>query len=131
MITLLVDHNIEGQAALLHSTLISESWTELTAIRFVTFGQLKLPFDSTDRTVWEFAQTNHFLLLTGNRNMHGSDSLERTIREQNHATALPVITIANIDRMVEQTYRQQCAVKIALIVLYFDDFLGTGRIFIP
>jgi len=120
--TLLVDHNIEGQAALIHSTLISDGWAELIPFRFITFTEAKLPFDSSDRHVWEFSQRHHFLLLTGNRNMQGEDSLEQTIRQHNHPSALPVITISDVDRVMEYTYRRKCAVKLAELALYSEDF---------
>lgn len=131
MITILVDHNIEGQAALLWSTFATEGWLALTGFHLVTFVEVGLAFDSSDQVVWEFVQTNQMLLLTGNRNMEGSESLEQTIRERNHALVLPVITVGNIDRLVEYDYRQRCATRLADIGLYLDDYVGAGRLFIP
>jgi Tfp pilus assembly pilus retraction ATPase PilT len=96
--------------------------------RFINVG---LPFTSSDRRVWEFAQTHGLILLTGNRNMVGSTSLEQTIREANHTAALPVITIGSVDRLIEYEYRQRCATRLAEIGLYLTDYLGTGRLFIP
>jgi hypothetical protein len=130
MITILVDHNIEGQAALLWSTFATEGWLALTGFQLVTFVDVGLSFESSDRTVWQFAQAQQ-MLLTGNRNMAGDDSLEQTIREDNHATALPVITIGNMDRLVEYPYRERCATRLAEIGLYVEDYLGVGRLFIP
>jgi hypothetical protein len=37
MTTILVDHNIEGHAALLSATVSSEGWAALLSIQFVTF----------------------------------------------------------------------------------------------
>ncbi len=65
-----------------------------------------LPFDSSDREVWHFIQANKMILLTNNRNMDGEDSLEQTLRDENTVTSLPVLTIANADRLSERIYRE-------------------------
>jgi hypothetical protein len=131
MITILIDHDIEGQAMLLWAQISSEGWPDLFSIQFVRFIDVDLPYSSTDRAVWQFAQRNNMILLTGNRNMNDEYSLERTIRQENSPTSLPVLTIANVDRMVEREYRDRCEAKLIDIVLYIDNYLGTGRIFIP
>ena len=97
-------------------------------MRFVEVG---LSYDSTDRNVWRFVQSNRTFLLTDNRNMVGADSLEQTIRDENRATSLPVITLSRADRVVEQSYRDRCATRLLDIILALDNYLGTGRIFIP
>lgn len=74
MITVLADHNIEGQAQLLWGTLSSADWLELVPMRLVRFDDVGLPFDSSDRDVWRFVQAHSMLLLTDNRNMAGDDS---------------------------------------------------------
>jgi len=131
VITFLADHNIEGHAALLWSALVTEGWLELLPLHLITFTDANLPFTSTDRDVWRFAQASQFVLLTGNRNMQGDDSLEETIREENQPTSLPVVTISNVYRMMERTYREQCAARLVEICLYLDDYRGAGRLFIP
>ena len=131
MIAVLVDHNIEGQALLLWGTLGAAGWLELVPLRLMRLAEVGLPADSTDRTVWHFAQAQQMYLLTDNRNMEGADSLEQTIREENTATSLPVLTIGRADRMIEPTYREMCAARLLEIVLYPDDYIGAGRVFIP
>lgn len=131
MITVLADRNIEGQALLLWGTLGAAGWLELVPMRLVRFEEVGLPHDSTDRDVWRFAQANRMLLLTDNRNMAGTDSLEQTIREENSATSYPVITVGRVDRLIERAYRERCAARLIEIVLYLDDYLGAGRLFIP
>jgi hypothetical protein len=42
-----------------------------------------------------------------------------------------VVTIADLDRMIEKTYREQCATRLAEIVFDLDDYLGAGRLYIP
>ncbi len=131
MITLLVDHDIEGHALLLWGTLGTEGWFDLAPMRLVRFAEVGLSYASSDREVWRFAQTHSMFLLTNNRNMEGVNSLEQTIREENTPTSLPVITIGRIERMAERLYREDCAAKVLEIVLYPANYLGVGRLFVP
>lgn len=104
----LLDHHMKKQGILLWATI-----------------------DSSDREVWRFAQKNQLILLTGNRNNEGEDSLEQTIRDENKSTSLPVITIGALDRMEERTYREECAERLVDIILNLEGYLGLGRIYIP
>ncbi len=131
MITLLADHNIEGQAALLWATITTEGWLDIVPMRLVRFEDVGLAHDSTDRSVWRYAQAHGMLLLTANRNMDDEDSLEQTMRDENMPASLPVITISKIDHMVENSYRVRCATRLAEIVIYLSNYSGTGRVFIP
>jgi hypothetical protein len=99
--TILVDHNLKGQALLLWGTLAAEGWFTLLSLCLVTFEEVGLPVNSSDRTVWRFAQANRMLLLTGNRGMKEPHSLEQTIREENTLTSLPVITVSRAHRFDE------------------------------
>lgn len=129
--TILVDHHLEGQAALLWGTLSSEGWLFELPLEVVTLSQVGLPVDSNDRLVWQFAQDHQMLLLTGNRRMRGEDSLEQIIREGTTSSSFPVVTIGNVSRMDESAYRQLCAVRLIEIILDVDKYLGTGRLYIP
>jgi hypothetical protein len=131
MIAVLADHNIEGQAIALWGTLSAGGWLELLPVRLVTFAQVGLPPESSDREVWHFAQEHGLVLLTSNRRMREADALEQTIREENAATSLPVLTIGSVKRMVEKTYRERCAARLLEIALDLENYLGAGRIFIP
>jgi len=131
MLTVLVDHNIEGQAMLLWGTLTASGWLELLPLRLATLAQVGLPYDSNDREMWRFAQGKGMILLTANRRMDGEDSLEQTIREENTATSLPVLTIGNAERMIERTYRERCAIRLLEVASDLENYLGAGRIFTP
>ncbi len=131
MTTILVDHDIEGQALILWGTLAAEGWLTLLPLQLVTFAQIGLPVDSSDRTVWRAAQAQGMILLTHNRNMKGNDSLEQSIREEDIPTALPVVTIGRIDRIRERIYRERCVVRLVEIGLDIEKYLGAGRIFVP
>lgn len=127
----LIDHNIEGQSLILFGSITSEGWLETLPIRFISFDEVELPITSSDRTVWHFAQENQMILLTANRSMKGEDSLEQVIREECLPTSLPVITLANVDRIVEREYREECVDRLIEIALYLDNYLGVSRLFIP
>jgi hypothetical protein len=131
VITILVDHDIEGQATILWRTLRTEGWLDLFPLQLVMFAQAGLPLDSSDRAVWRFAQEHGMVLLTGNRRITEEDSLEQTLREENTPTSLPVLTIGNVKRMVERLYRERCAEQLLEVVLDLDSYRGTARIFIP
>ncbi len=131
MITILVDHNIEGQATLLLRALESQGWVDLGLLQVATFRDLSLPIDSSDREIWRFVQEHRMLLLTGNRNMTDEDSLQQTLRDENRPESIPVITIANVNRVRERNYREECANRLAEICSDVEIYLGTGRLFIP
>ncbi|MEM6452501.1 MAG: DUF5615 family PIN-like protein [Cyanobacteria bacterium P01_D01_bin.105] len=128
----LVDHNIEGHAVLLLGAIASQGWLEDLPIKFVTFAELSLPIDSSDRVVWQLAQEKQMILLTANRSMEGEDSLEQVIREENTATSLPVLTVGNADRLLNDVeYRDRCVESLIDIILSINIYKGTRRIFIP
>jgi hypothetical protein len=53
--TILVDHNLKGQALLLWGTLAAHGWFLLLPLRLLTFEDAGLPVNSSDREVWRFA----------------------------------------------------------------------------
>jgi hypothetical protein len=130
-ISVLIDHNIEGYAVLLWIILKTEGWLELCPIDMVMFKDVGLADDINDRDLWRFVQAHKMILLTANRNMEGQNSLEQTIREENRLTSLPVLTISNDEYLKEKTYRKRCIEKLLEILFDLDNYLGTGRIFIP
>jgi len=130
-VSILIDHNIEWQATLLWGTLRSEGWLECYSLNMVMFRDAGLAYDSSDRTVWRFAQQGKMILLTANRNMDGKNSLEQTLREENLPTSFPVVTISQDERLKESAYRSRCAERLLEIVLDLENYLGVGRLFIP
>ncbi len=131
MMRILVDHDMEGQAALLAESMHSLGWTDLLDIRFLRFVEIGLPAPSTDRDVWRRAQAESMLLLTANRSMTGLDSLEETIRQENTAASLPVLTVGVVERLEVRSYRENVADRIAEVVFDLDRYLGIGRLFVP
>jgi predicted nuclease of predicted toxin-antitoxin system len=128
----LVDHNLKGHALILFGSIASQGWLESISIRFITFEEMGLPTDSSDKIVWRLAQENQMILLTANRSMKGEDSLEQVMREENTPTSLPVITIGNPDRLLNDLdYRERCVDRLIEIVIYIGNYMGSRRIFIP
>jgi hypothetical protein len=128
----LIDHNLKGHALVLFGAIASQGWLDIVSIRFVTFAEIELPIDSDDRVVWRLAQENQMVLLTANRSMKEKDSLEQVMREENTPTSLPVITIGNAERLLNDSeYRERCVERLIEIVLDIDDYRGSRRIFIP
>ncbi|MGK7949434.1 MAG: ACP S-malonyltransferase [Xenococcaceae cyanobacterium] len=127
----LVDYNLDGYAPVFLGIIAKNGWFELLPIHFVTFKETGLSMDSSDRTLWCFAQSNQMIILTANRNMKGKDSLEQVIREENTVTSLPVVTIGDIERLDEFNYRERCVDKMIEIVLDIENYKGVGRLFIP
>ncbi len=58
-------------------------------------------------------------------------STEQTIREENTMTSYPVLTIGSVDRVRERQYREQCVERMIEIVAEIENYLGTGRLFLP
>ncbi len=128
----LIDHNLKGHALVLFGAIASQGWLDIVSIQFVTFAEIDLPINSDDRVVWRLAQENQMILLTANRSMKGKNSLEQVMREDNTALSLPVITIGNADRLLNDSeYRERCVERLIEIVLNIDDYRGSMRIFIP
>jgi hypothetical protein len=128
----LIDYNLNGPALILLGSLTGSGWLDLIDIRFIRFSEVELPMNSSDRQVWRFAQANQMILLTANRSMKGKDSLEQVIREENTPTSFPVLTIANVDRLLaDSNYRERCVNRLIEIAIDIEYYKGTMRIFIP
>ena len=128
----LIDHNLKGHALVFFGAIASQGWLDIVPIRFVTFAEMELSTDSDDRVVWRLAQDGQMILLTANRSMKGKDSLEQVMREENTSASLPVITIGNADRLLNDfEYRGQCVESLIEIVLDIDGYRGARRVFIP
>lgn len=129
--TFLVDYNLDGYALIFLGILTKLGWLEFTSIQFVTFREVGLFMESSDRIVWRYAQENQMMILTANRNMKGQDSLEQVMREENTENSFPVLTIGNLERLSEADYRERCVERLIEIVVDVDNYKGAGRLFIP
>ena len=128
----LIDHNLKGHALVFLGAIATQGWLDIVPMQFVTFAEMDLSINSDDRTVWRLAQKNQMILLTANRSMKGKDSLEQVMGEENTSESLPVITVSNADRLLNDSeYRGRCVESLVEIVLDIDTYRGARRIFIP
>ncbi|CCI14186.1 Similar to tr/A0ZJ11/A0ZJ11_NODSP Acyl-carrier-protein S-malonyltransferase [Microcystis aeruginosa PCC 9806] len=128
----LIDHNLKGHALVFLGAIATQGWLDIVPMQFVNFAEMDLSINSDDRTVWRLAQENQMILLTANRSMKGKDSLEQVMREENTSESLPVITVSNADRLLNDSeYRGRCVESLVEIVLDIDTYRGARRIFIP
>ena len=128
----LIDHNFKGHARILLGSIASQGWLDFVPIRFVMFEEVGLSIDSSDRVVWKVAQENQMILLTANRSMKDEDSLEQVMREENTQNSLPVVTVDNADRVLnDSSYRERCVDRIVEIAIYTVSYMGARRVFIP
>lgn len=128
---ILVDHNLKGLAPLLFATLKKDGWVDLLALEFIYFADIGLSIETKDDEIWRMAQSRGMVILTNNRNRKDETSLTAVISLENTEASLPVITIGDADRLKESDYRQAAALSLAEIITYLENYLGTGRVFIP
>jgi hypothetical protein len=87
--------------------------------------------DASDRTVWQASQAIGAVLITANRT-GGVNSLDEMIRELSSATTLPVITIADPQRLLrDRSYLEAAAFRLLDYLERIESLRGTGRLFIP
>ncbi len=99
---LLADVNVEGHLAMLVQRVEGPTWREVWAaleVEVVTFASLGLARDVADATLWHECQRQQVVLITGNRNAEGPESLEATIRAFNTPDSLPILTLADPPRI--------------------------------
>jgi hypothetical protein len=131
MITVLLDNDITGHRELFIGTLKSTGWDEHGLLEFITLPEAGLARNTIDRVIWWHCQTHGYLLLTGNRNQEDADSLEQTMQEENTPDSLPIITISQPQRIIEVDYRERCIHSLVDIIIFLNQYLGTGRQYIP
>jgi Domain of unknown function (DUF5615) len=128
--TILLDHDLEGHATYLQAGLRETGWDRDVTVVFVRLRDLGLPDGSSDQDIWRFAQQHRLLLITSNRNQENETSLQATLERENTPEALPVLTLSQANRLLLSDYRQQAAHKLVEIIIYLENYLGVGRIYI-
>jgi hypothetical protein len=130
-ITILLDHNLEGDDRFLAAGLREVGWDQLLTVEFRRLRDFGLPDDLSDQAIWRFVQQHRFWLLTDNRNNDSATSLQATIERENTLNSLPVLTLSNRERLSDPAYRQRAILGLIDIIISPEKFLGTGRLFIP
>ena len=132
---ILSDNDVQGHVSRLMNICQSPPWVELwhdLGCVLCTFEDFDLPVDATDAAVWQACQDNDVLLITGNRNAAGPESLEVTIHQRNTPHCLPVLTLADPDRIQrEHRYAESVVERLFEILIAPDTLRGTGRLYLP
>lgn len=86
----------------------------------------------SDAVLWDVCQREQLVLITANRNADAPDSLEATLRARNAAESLPVLTLANPQRMVRsRAYAERVAARMLDYLMNIDGVRGAGRLYLP
>jgi hypothetical protein len=131
----MADHDVEGHLDVFLKIWTSPPWNELwqqLSCDVESFSRLSIAFDTPDGEVWRLCQQEGILLLTGNRNAEGEDSLEATIQDHRTEGSLPVLTIADPPRILtDRAYAERAAERILEYLLDLDGLRGAGRLYVP
>ncbi len=99
----MADHDVEGHLQALLKIWLSPTWIEVwidADCQVETFDRLGIADDASDAEVWQLCQERNIVLITGNRNAAGEESLEATLRRFGTARSLPVLTIGDTNRLI-------------------------------
>jgi hypothetical protein len=132
---ILADINIGKQRKAISAIWASDTWRDLWTgldLTVFSFPALELSYSASDALIWRTCQRERLVLITGNRNDDGADSLEATIRNENQPDSLPVITIADADRVLhDRLYAEKVAESLLDYLLRIDEIRGAGRLYVP
>lgn len=132
---ILADINSQGHLDLFMHVWVSDEWREIweyLQLSVVSFEEMGLIAKAPDDVVWHVCQERQIALLTANRNNEAPDSLEATIRQHNREDSLPVFTIADANRVMnDRDYARRVAEKLLEYLLVIDGVRGTGRMYVP
>src|SRR4030095_15210224 len=97
-----------------------------------TFTELGLPHGSSNAVVCDFCPQHQLVLVPANRNSDDAESLEVVIRTRNTADSLPVLTLADADRVLrEKSYAERVADRLLEYAFDIERYRGTGRLYLP
>lgn len=132
---LLADINVGRQRDAILSIWASEYWLDVwndLGLAVENFPGLGLDYNASDAVIWRTCQREGLVLITANRNQRGPDSLEAVIRDENQPDSLPVVTIADVGRVLkDRLYAEKVAEKLLDFLMRIDEVRGTGRIYVP
>jgi hypothetical protein len=132
---ILADINVGRQRDAVLAIWASDAWRDLwSGLGLVVedFPGLGLSFDASDAVIWRTCQREGLVLVTGNRNRRGPDSLEAVIQDENQPDSLPVITLADADRVLrDRLYAERVAEGLLDYLMRIDEVRGVGRLYVP
>lgn len=135
MPTILADHDVEGHLRVLLNLWLTPTWIDIwsdLSCNVETFERLGIEDNTPDSDIWQLCQRHEIVLIPGNRNAEGEQSLEATIRRLNKPQSLPVFTIGDPDRLMrDRTYAEDVAAQLLDYLQEVDDMRGAGRLYLP
>src|SRR5688572_5311214 len=93
-----VDLHVDAVLAVCKGPYWRDVWAAAGVVRH-TFETIGLSRPAPDSDVWRACQAREILLVTANRNSDDPESLEATIRGSGTVASLPVLTLADPDRI--------------------------------
>jgi hypothetical protein len=132
---MLADINVRKQRDAVLAIWASDAWRDLwSGLGLVVedFPGLGLSYDASDAVIWRTCRREGLVLVTGNRNRRGPDSLEAVIQDENQPDSLPVITLADADRVLrDRLYAERVAEGLLDYLMRIDEVRGVGRLYVP
>jgi len=131
---ILTDNDVIGPVAALQRIIRSTEWIEIAKalqLSFATLSDFDLPRDASDQQVWIAAQEADAVLITANRSS-GDSSLDRVIEALGQPTNLPVITLADPQRILrEPSYAAATTLSLLDYIDRIESLRGVGRLYVP
>jgi hypothetical protein len=132
---ILADNDVVGYVRIIHAIWLSEVWRELwnsLGLSVESLSTTGLSHESADAMIWRTCQREKLVLITANRNADDPESLEVIIRTEGLPESLPVITLANPQRLLrDRSYAESVAERLLDDLMDIDRFRGAGRIYVP
>jgi hypothetical protein len=134
---LLADNNVQRHMLFLRDLLSAMDLLEVLdsiGCRFLTFGDVGLPFDIDDRTLWKRCQEDRLVLFTDNRNAENDISLQATLTAMWKPGDLPIITPTSKNKLEQDAdYRERVAADIAEVLFGIaeGEYRDRDRIYVP
>lgn len=132
---LLADADIRGQVRALAAYCAGQRWAEYWSafgVPFLEFEDVGRPLNASDSQVWTICQERELLLITANRNRESDDSLEATIRTRGTINSLPVLTVADPNRiLLDSEFANSIIERLLDVLLELDRVRGCGRLYLP
>ncbi len=132
---LLADVNIEGHVCAIVRIIEEEFGSgALNSVncKLLEWNSIGLPKNAKDQLVWRKAQEIGAVLVTNNRNRKDASSLNATILNENKLGSLPVLTLADANRVKnDRSYAVSVAIRLMEILMEIDVYRGTGRLYLP
>ncbi len=135
MPTIMADHDVEGHLRVLLNIWLSPGWIDFwteARCEVESFDRLGVAADTSDLEIWMLCQEREIVLITGNRNAEGDESLEATFQRLGTPRSLPVLTIGDPDRLMrDRHYAEDMAAQLLDYMRDLDKMRGAGRLYLP